>query len=380
MMTRLNCSKYLTFITAAILVFSCKEKYTPPAVAAANTDFLVVEGYINVGNDTTTITLSHTRSINDSTPVLAEPGATVVVQNDAGDNYTLTDQGDGRYQLPAIPGNPSAKYRLAITTPDGKEFVSDFVENKQSPAIDSVSWEQLDDGVHIYVNTHDDAAKTVYYKWDYIETYEYNAPFESFYQEVNGSIIPRPYNELIYTCWRTIPSTGIFTLSTQKLARDDVYKNPLILIPASTQKLGVLYSVIVKQYALTEEGYNYWLTLSKNTENLGTLFDPQPSQVQGNIHCINDPSATALGFITASTLQQQRIFISKHQLNDWQYPPDALSICDTVHLNDENTQHYIQAGYLPVNYYEPFMFYAALPDCIDCRRQGGTTIKPPFWP
>ncbi|HVX50567.1 MAG TPA: DUF4249 domain-containing protein [Chitinophagaceae bacterium] len=372
--------KRLAFLIIVVLAVTCRESYTPPVITAANTNFLVVEGYLDIGEGPTMIKLSHTRSINDSSSVLPEPGAQVSVESDAGGSYTLTDFGDGSYGTTYIPTTAGAKYRLAITTTAGKQFVSDYVENKQSPPIDSISWEQLNDGVHIYANTHDDAGKTKYYKWDYVETYEYNAPFESLYDVVNGAVVPRPYNELVYTCWRTIPSSEIFIASTQKLAKDVVYKNPLVYIPASTQKLGVLYSIMVRQYALTEEGYNYWLTLSKNTENLGSLFDPQPSQVQGNIHCTNDASAIAIGFITASSVQEQRIFISHKQVSNWLYPPPAFSLCDTVHLTADNIRHYLDAGYIPVNYYRPFDYYAALPECVDCRRQGGTTTKPPFWP
>jgi hypothetical protein len=40
----------------------------------------------------------------------------------------------------------------------------------------------------------------------------------------------------------------------------------------------------VYQYALTKDQYDYWTELKKNSEQLGTLFDAQPSQLNSNIH------------------------------------------------------------------------------------------------
>jgi hypothetical protein len=368
------------FLVSLVLAVACKEKYTPPVITAANEKFLVVEGYINIGQDSTVITLSHTRDISDTAPPLPEPGASVMVQSDAGGSYALTDEGNGSYYIPYIAGSATAKYRLAITTSAGLQFLSDYVKTKQSPPIDSINWEQQNDGVHIYANSHDDAGNTLYYKWDYIETYEYHAPFESNFDVVNGAIVPRDASNEIFKCWRTLQSTNVYIASTARLSKDVVYKSELVFIPSSTEKLGVLYSILVKQHTLTPEGFNYWQTLRKNTENLGSLFDAQPSQLQGNIHCVNDPSVVTVGFITASTVQQQRIFIPRNQLNNWHYPPDPLSICDTVHLNAQNTANYLATGWIPIDYYTMFLTYAVLPDCADCRRQGGITTKPPFWP
>jgi len=365
---------------AFILAIACKQSYTPPAITNDNSKFLVVEGYINVGDDTTTITLTHTRNLNSDSTIAHEQGAAVAVESDDGGVFNLTEVSSGVYSIPSINGSPAAKYRLTITTTDGKQFLSDYVEYKHTPDIDSLYWDQQIDGVHIYANTHDDANLTKYYGWDFTETYEYHAPFDALFKVENGIIVPRFPDEQIFKCWRTLHSTSISVATTSGLSNDVVYKKPIQTIQQSTEKIGVLYSILVNQHALTQKGYDYWQQVSKNTENLGSLFDAQPSQVQGNIHCITDKSETVIGFISVGDVAQKRLFINKNQLSYWDYPPPALAICDTVHLNDGNTQFYLSIEYIPIQNYDLTHVFAAPKECGDCREKGGTTTKPGYWP
>lgn len=372
---------YLLF---AIMAFACKEKYTLPPNVTGKQNFLVVEGYINVGQDTTFIRLTRTRGLNDSADLKPESGANLAVESDAGGSYQLTEQGNGYYYTPFIAGSSDQKYRLVINTSDGKRYESGFVASKTAPAIDSISWEEKPDGVYIYANTHDDEGNSKYYKWEYEETYEYHATFNAYFKTEPGTanIVPREPGEHTYVCYRSLPSTGIFIASSTKLSRDLVSKSPLVYIPTSTVKIGVLYSILVKQHVLTEDGFDYWQSLARNTENLGSLFDPQPSTIQGNILCTSNPGEPALGFITASTVSQSRIFIRKNQLGLWNYPKDAYSVCDTVHLSDpgRSFQYLVGLQYVPVTTYEMFLYFAAPRDCTDCRINGGVLDKPAFWP
>src|SRR4030095_9484524 len=82
-------------------------------------------------------------------------------------------------------------------------------------------------------------------------------------------------------------------------------------------KLDIKYSALVRQYPLDAEAYKYWLTVQKNSQSLGGLFDLQPSQITGNIHGVTNPNDPVFGYISASSVQEQRIFISNRSLPDW---------------------------------------------------------------
>src|SRR6202012_4114028 len=93
-----------------------------------------------------------------------------------------------------------------------------------------------------------------------------------------------------------------------------VYQNPLTQIPLTSEKVETKYSIIVRQYALTQEAYNFYQNIKKNTEQLGSIFDAQPSQLSGNIHNVTNPNEPVVGYVTVSTVQSKRIFIAHESL------------------------------------------------------------------
>jgi Domain of unknown function (DUF4249) len=364
-------------------MFSCKQHYTLPAEAIKQTNYLVVEGNINVGQDSTIITLTRSVPVTDTTKALVpEMGAAVAVETDAGRTFPLVEIGNGAYAASNIPlGAASEKYSLHITTAGNRQYRSSYVVFKKAPAIDSVSWEQHDDGVHIYVNTHDDENKSQYYKWNFTEVWEYHAPFSSSYEYKDGIEVRRPAQ--VQYCWQTVASTAVIMQNTNNLATDVVYQKQLMFIPTSDHKLGVLYTMLVSQNVLTKEGFDYWTGLSKNSEQLGSIFDAQPSQLAGNLYCVTDPTEPVVGFITATTTQQYRLWIKHTEVKNWQYPLGKFAACDTAHLDRPGilalvvSNVYAKVDLLPFSTEPP---YATSIECVDCTLQGGVNVKPAFWP
>ncbi len=78
---------------------------------------------------------------------------------------------------------------------------------------------------------------------------------------------------------------------------------------------------MVKQYALSLEAYSFYTNLKKNTEQLGSIFDALPSEIEGNIHSDNNPSEPVIGYITVGSTTSQRIFVDKRLLPDWATTP-----------------------------------------------------------
>ena len=197
-------------------------------------------------------------------------------------------------------------------------------------------------------------------------------------------VLPRDTSNNIFTCWRSDQSTNLLLGSSAKLSQDLIYEQPLILIPLGSQKLAIEYSIDVKQYALDANSYNFWQILQQNTEQLGSLFDAQPSELTGNVHNIASPNEPVLGYVSVSTIQEQRIFISEPP--SWIYPP--LQGCSEIEVaNDPDTfAFYFRSTYIPVSADidqatgSIIGYFSAYSSCVDCIEQGGTTLKPPFWP
>ena len=103
----------------------------------------------------------------------------------------------------------------------------------------------------------------------------------------------------IYKCWKTLNSTSIIIGSSESLSTDIIYL-PFHFIENGSEKLSILYSMKLKQYAVSHEKYLFLQKMKKNTEQTGSLFDPQPSQLSGNIHCLTDPNETVIGYVEIS--------------------------------------------------------------------------------
>jgi hypothetical protein len=156
---------------------------------------------------------------------------------------------------------------------------------------------------------------------------------------------------------------------------------PLVAIPPKSWKLSVLYTVIAKQYTWTKEGYEFLEKMKKNTEITGSVFDPQPSELKGNIHNVADPLEPVIGFVNICNIEEKRIWISSSQIPDWGYNMYCLT---TEVENNPDSISAKAGGKLPI---VPILemagrivtFSAAPSDCVDCTLRG-TNKKPAFWP
>jgi hypothetical protein len=367
----------------AVTVICCKKAYQPPAVTA-NNNFLVMEGVINTGTAAiTTIKLSRTRSLGDTSVSLrSEKGAQVQIETESGSTFLLSDKGNGIYQSVALSLNPTLRYRLRITTSGGSMYQSSFVVAKQTPAIDSVTW-QRDKDLKIFVHTHDPSNNTIYYRWEFDETWQYRAAYQASMGVKNRIIFYLDSTNQTYNCWGTEHSTNIITASTAVLAKDVISYTPIRVIADSTEKPAIRYSINVQQFALTEDAYNYWEILKKNTQQTGTIFDPQPSQNNGNLKCINNPDEPVLGFVSACSVTEKRIFINNNQLINWVYIDQAISNCvqSTGSQDPNNFLHFIypDTTFSPYYFITPGTVAILKTPCLDCTRRGGTNSKPLFW-
>jgi len=377
----------LYYILIIFFGTQCRQTYLPPATQA-NYSYLVVDGFIANGNDSTIIRLSRTTPISDSIFSAPELGAQVSVAGDQGDVYFLTDAGNGNYYIPSLTLKSAEKYKLRIATTNGKTYESEPQEPRATPPIDSLSWDQATPSpgaVNIYVTTHDPQNNTRYYKWDYIETWKYTSKFQSILEYTSNGLIIRPTADDIFTCWRTKTSSDILINSSEKLEDDVIFKSLLVHIVAPDDRLTTKYSLLVKQYAIDKNAFTYYRQLQNNSQNLGSIFGTTPSQLKGNIHNVNDASEVVIGYINAGSISQQRIFIDFSQLNLWPPTSTYYANCELVLLGLNEYQFYLtQGSYLPLYYKSsngrPVGLWVGSPDCVDCRLHGGTNTKPSFWP
>lgn len=361
------------------MAISCRHEYTPKAFKT-NINLLVVSGFINAEpNAITTITLSRTQNVGDSGVAIPEINAQVAIEGQGTGSFNLQDQANGDYLSGTLNLDPSDSYRVKITTSDGKEFASDYVPVKKTPPIDSVNWKQ-DNNVTVYVTTHDPNNSTQYYRWDFVETWQYSSLLQGIWTLRNDSVVLKDASNQTDSCWRTALSKNIIIGNSTLLSSDVISEFPVTSIPQTDERISVRYSILVRQYALTKEAYEFRENLQKNTELNGTIFDPQPLLLATNIHCVSDPDQPVIGFISASTIQEKRIFISNKEVTGWNYSPQTEG-CDVSFL--ANTL-YPAWSYQDPSYY-PYYFLSSggtaivRRSCVECTFWGGTNVRPSFW-
>jgi hypothetical protein len=357
----------------------CKQPYEPPPIKAAN-QFLVVDGVINASpNSTTTIVLSRTRNLTDTFLTSPEKFAVVAIEAAGGGSFRLQEQPNGIYTIENLTLNKNEKYRLHITT-NRTEYISEFVPVKDTPPIDSITWKKGVD-VTIYANTHDPSNNSRYYRWDFTETWQYQSQLETSLGVQDGLIFFRDSTNQVFNCWKDRGSTDIVLASSIKLAQDVIDHVPITVVSSNSEKIAIRYSMLVRQYALTEEAFKYWEILKENTQSLGTLFDKQPGQLRSNLHNLADPNEPVIGFVSACSIQERRMFINNAEVSPW---PGALPGIDCQVLfipQDPNFQvfNYPDTNYAPY-YFTSGAIVITKKECLDCRvRAGGTNQKPPFW-
>jgi hypothetical protein len=376
--------RYIGFLGLLIgtQMTGCKQIYVPPSVPLSSS-YLVVDGILFSGNDTSVITLSRSRSISDTSKTIYESGDQVSVVGPSGAEYPLTDIGNGQYLIGQLSLDNSQNYQLKVVSKDGNVYISDSVPVRTTPPIDSVYWTQDGAGVHISLNTGDPTNNTRYYRWEYVETWEYQSAFPSFLEYIgNGQTAFRSEENQIYTCYQNALSSDINVVTTNQLSQDVVNQQPIATVPTGSEKISAEYSILVKQYAVTQDAFSFWENLKTNSQNLGTLFDIQPYTQLGNMHCVNNPAIPVIGYTSFCTLQQKRIFINYIAVLPWNYSPYYGSCEDTTYAT-QLSQIFPDTGPPYANSLigtTTAGYVFSTTGCVDCTAHGGTTVKPSFMP
>lgn len=373
-----------SLLVSTLLFSNCVTEFNPTSQGYEN--LLVVDAFLSDSDHQMEIMLSRSFPI-DTIQYIPENGAMVNIESGSGEVYSFQNKGDEGKYISLGPINPTVgeSYQLSIQTQNGDIYESDPVVMRKTPEIDSVTFKYEErptaslKGVQIYTNTHDPNNNTWFYRWEWDESWEFRMPYDSYLIWENREIKMR--EERVYNCWKFGSSSSIDIASAKSLTQDRIHDFPLLFVSTETDRLGVRYSLLVKQYALSEASYNYWKELQIATENLGTLFDPQPSIIYGNIRNINDPDEIVLGYFDAATVSEQRIFINRGPLPSFHIPNYFYHCTDSI-VSERQVPAMIEEFWVLVSFAEsqgPFpLFLMSTNPCVDCTLFG-TNVEPDYW-
>jgi hypothetical protein len=368
----------LIFFFAGALLISitgCVSKFIPEI--SADQDLIVVEGIITDQPGAKIISITTSTPLGERSTAKPLTGCNVTLTDDAGSQIQLSEISDGKYATTsdflAVIGRSYTLHIKTSANHHNKSYESSPVLMKPVPPIDSLYYEKIvltrssdgvpsGEGCQVFLNSHDPENKCRYYRWEYVETWEFKLPYY-----VNNR-----------KCWVTDNSDRINIKTTSSLSEDRVTRVPVNYITNESDRLNIKYSILVNQYSLTEQEFNYWDKLKNTVEQVGSLYDIIPSSIPGNIKCNENPAENVLGYFSVSSVKSKRIFIE-----------NKFRGMANLYLNCENTSVPYDAEipglditkWIIIWHPEPPPGYKVLTfikGCADCTVRG-TTSQPDFW-
>lgn len=368
----------------ALCSTACEEYFLPEL-----DDFdsvLIIDGAITNLPGPYTVRLSRSSGITASDQRAVE-GATVTIIAEGGEQETLAESQPGQYTTSAdgIQGAPGRSYKVRIQLKDGSLYESAYQPLPDPVAIASVGADleyqylSLEEpevpGYQFYVTTEPIDSPEKYLMWSLEATYKYQSDFTIDYLYSSQGIAAYPDPAEFRTCWRTDQINEIFTFRTAMLSQPVIERLPLHFARADEREISIRYSLLARQFTLSEEAYTFWNNLQRQIESQETLYNTQPFQIRGNLYNVGNPDETVLGYFMVAGQEEQRIFVDH---------PGELGL-DFSYCSPDYRSYGLIGLIHPANW--PIYIYEdeagdrglANDECFDCRKLGGTTIRPEFW-
>ena len=357
-----------------LLLNSCITPFIPKSIE--NKELIIVDALITDQPGKNTIKLSRSLPLGTRYSFLPVKGCIVTVTDDLGNSFNFTESVAGTYTSDSteFQGSIGRSYTLHINTnsnPDNRYYESYPMLMKSVPPIDSVYHEKvtitgsdesnyMEQGCQIYLATHDPTNQCKYYRWTFVETWEFH-----LYFSVPNNI-----------CWISANSELINIKNTSVLEKDNIARNPINYISNQTDRLLIKYSILVNQYSLNEEEYLYWEQLQKQSEHAGGLYDIIPFSVTNNLYCLDDPNEKVLGYFSVSAKSSKRYFVKDHFRGlKSKYTPDY---CLTKTIANNGIIPGLNQTVWLVGTFEGSLVVTYIRECADCTARG-TNIRPDFW-
>jgi hypothetical protein len=353
---------------------------------------IVIEGFLSSENAVQRVSVSRTSILNER-HFSAETGASVWIENSSGIKTLFPETQPGRYETVAS-GVVGQSYTLHVVLKDARSYVSEPVVLRPTPPIKQLNAEYkpqqsaTNAGIYFTVDASDSTNQTRFYRWDFESTFEIKTPFPSSYEWLGGNDV-QARNVPISQCWAMDTLRNVVIASSFGLSSDQVINIPLQFVPSDSYAMRIKYSLLVKQYSLTQAGYEYWKLLRAINQTLGSLYDIQPGTVIGNIHNVNDNKEIVLGYFDACMVRYKRAFYTPANFNAQGYKaPGYLTSCQNLipyevpanqigaFMAKTGTRNDLVISESTGSYEATLILRPRY--CCDCTKLG-TNVKPNFW-
>jgi len=368
--------KKIVYIFLVLLFAGCIDEFTPKDIDETG-NLLIVDGIISEGEST--VRLTRSVGLNDDiSNIKFVMNAQMWVESTDGTVYPFAlSSSSGHYSVFIEEFKSGQKYRLIIKV-DGLDYQSDYIDPMITPEIDDIYVQKDNDtDVSVRVSTHATAETSKYYRWTYNEVWEIQSRIEAIAGIIDGRLviyneIEGPRNPGLY-CWLYNESKGYIVDTSESLSENHIIGKKILETNVTDERFSQLYYIEVKQNSIRKAAYEYITNIEKNIEEIGSIFGPMPSEMRGNITCVTNPDNPVIGYIDVSTTTAKTIYI--------EYPNEIYSEGNMVCKMEEVEAIIGSYGLVSFMSDPGGIIYTVAPlRCMDCRHNGGSKLKPLFWP
>ncbi|GAB3899694.1 hypothetical protein GCM10028803_21260 [Larkinella knui] len=300
-------NKLIVFLVIISALLSCIDKVALPI--RNEPPQLVVDGLITNEKPPYSVRLSYSGSFafdQENPQDQKVTNATVTLKDDAGHTTPMVHDGvnPGYYRSTdsSFVGQPGRTYTLTIRLSNGKTYASAPEKMPAVPGIDSVYARftptesvALPYQYYFYLDATDPKSQPNQYRWT---AYAYTA------RRSTGIPCCLGCPGICYDrCWVQYTSQDINILSDNGIDGNRLRQQLVMRTPIYTPGPTL---VEVQQYSMTPAAYQFWKLFKEQQSRTGTIFDPLPASVTGNITNASDASEQALGFFGASAVARKR--------------------------------------------------------------------------
>lgn len=269
-----------------------------------------------------------------------ETGADVKIIGN-GVEYNFNEVEDGRYiSQEQFSAGLNVEYQLKITTKNGNKYSSTSQKLAAVTEIDKLYVERVmnDDGVdglNFLVDSFDPSNASKFYRYEYEETFKIIAPMwvsdEAFVVSdhcpgCEVGLMPR--DEDTRVCYRTEISNQQNLLENESLDTDKVEGHIVRFLPRTDYEISHRYSLLVKQFVISESAYTYYKTLGDFSAEGSVFSQIQTGFVEGNMSSESDPNEKVIGFFDVNSVAEKRVFINYSDFYEGAGLPDFPILCN----------------------------------------------------
>lgn len=368
-------------VLLAFCLTNCVEEYAPEIDKYS--EIIVIDGLLTDTSITPFVEIS--RSVEVGALVTNSDyysGATVQIKSESGESYSLTEKRKGRYEYNGeeIIGKVGETFWVHIQY-GGEVYESKPEEMLPVGEVTDISYESVRssngasyDGVNIFVSSKGEGNDSRYVGWSFDEDWKFKVP-----------VVSNRYATK-QICWSKETSTGIMIGTSEANVVNAFDDLKVYTVSTDEPKLSIRYSSNIFQYSLTRDSYKYLEHVQNVNANNGSLFDPVPASVNGNIYCSSDEDVPVIGNFQISSVTSKRIFIDRLDLPKDMYIEPGGDDCKSLKapIEDRRMQDSIvRQGFIIMDTatieHITYIRYAKAKGCFDCTASGAKNFGPEWW-